>query len=233
MWWALVLCGLVSVSGWPQLQQLGLTLDVESGLTCAQLRCLASWSVSAVVPRLWMPNGTTDPNFAQTYGTWADPGCDSGVLIQYALAFPCAGGTQDAVRQAYAASAAANGTNLFGLFLAVLPNAEAGCGWSSDHAKNCNFVLNWLIVSPLIISGIYTTQRDWAAVMGDQCSDLAEPAAPDIWYLDGDHTPSFDDWIPFGAWNSTDSGDLIFAKRYSSHATICDVDTNLNAQILP
>ena len=216
--------------------RLELMLDVgyAGALSCAQMRCMASaavGSVGAIVPRLWNANGTVDPAFMETYSNWADAGCDSGLALQYALAFPCAGGTQDAVRQAYNSSAAAQDARLFGVFLAVLPNHETGCGWSrDDHWRNCNFVQNWVTVSPLLVSGIYTTRSAWTEIMGDECSYIAE-ATPDIWYLDGDHVPSFHDWVPFGAWNTSDSTDLVFAKRYSSNASVCNSTTNLNVQL--
>ena len=80
-------------------------------------------------------------------------------------------------------------------------NPSDGCAWSGNPDDNCNFIatFNAAIAANGIVPGTYASAYMWNNIAGSGCT--AGASGP-LWYPHYDGNPDFNDFAPFGGWNS-------------------------------
>lgn len=107
-------------------------------------------------------------------------------------------------------------------WLDIETNTSPGCGWSSDHASNCQFIqdlANGVASATGKNVGIYASAYMWGSIAGSGCTQLSNRQ---LWFADYDGVPGPQGFSPFGGWND-------FAmKQYDDNGDICGVSYDKN-----
>jgi hypothetical protein len=107
--------------------------------------------------------------------------------------------------------------NLYGMvWIDVETNPSTGCGWTSDFAGNCNFLVEIInrIKSHGKNLGIYGTYYMWQTIFGS-AGGCYQVASEQLWYAHYDNNPSFSDFSTFGGWTKPN------IKQFAGDVTVC------------
>ena len=85
--------------------------------------------------------------------------------------------------------------NLYGMVWISVTDPD---DWPRNTDYNCQYVKSMLKVVKAQgkRTGIYSDRASWTSIIGDKCTDLAEP----LHYINYDGFWTFGDFIPFGGW---------------------------------
>jgi len=189
-------------------------IDISDACSVSTFTCLKGAGYSYVIIRGWQSFGKADPNCATSIANAWQAGLDS---VDVYL-FPCAG--MDPSSQVSGLVSALQGSKYGSIWLDIETNPSSGCGWSSDLSSNCNFIQSMIQEGKSLgrTIGVYASEYMWTSIAGSSCT--VGSSSP-LWYADYDNEPNFDDFKPFGGWNTPTM------KQYQT-GTTCSIGVDYN-----
>jgi len=108
------------------------------------------------------------------------------------------------------------------LWIGVQTGAANNCAWPPEHMRNCKYVGAMIAAGQNAFKtvGVVTSEFQWGSLMGESCTVGSNLDAP-LWYSHYDRHPNFDDFRPFGGWETP------YAKQYAA-TTLCEISCNLS-----
>ena len=117
------------------------------------------------------------------------------------------------------------GAKIDTLWFDIETNPSPGCGWGSNHAGNCQYMVD-LAVAALNRGksfGFYSSHYEWEAVVGSDCGLVRSRP---LWFAEYDNSPSFDSFkrLPFGDFSD------IKMKQFTDAYHACGRDWDRDAK---
>ncbi len=191
-------------------------VDISQLLSTSTYTCIKNAGFSFAIPRAYQSFGAVDPNVHKNLENARAAGLSTDVYM-----FPCRGKSANAQVDQLVAGVP---TNLYGtIWIDVETNPSSGCGWGSDHAGNCNYLVEIInrIKSHGKTPGIYASRYMWQTIMGSFTACTA-PGAHPLWYAHYDGSASFSDFQAFGGWTKP------HMKQYQGDTTLCSAGVDKN-----
>jgi hypothetical protein len=183
--------------------------DLSQLFATSFYQCLKSNGYEFAIPRGYCSYGGIDGHIVQNLQN----GHSAGLIMDMYM-FPCRGKSGTAQ-----VDEMMNGINsgLYGMvWIDVETNPSAGCGWGTNYASNCQFLVEIInrIKSKGKHLGIYATAYMWQSIFGAR-NACPQAASEQLWYAHYDNSPSFSDFSSFGGWTKPS------IKQFAGDVTVC------------
>lgn len=196
-----------------------LGVDISQHFATSVYQCMKTNGYTFIIIRGYCSFGGLDTNAVSNLNSAKAAGLATDIYM-----FPCRGksGTSQVDQMMAGISA-----GLYGMvWIDVETNPSPGCGWTSDHTGNCNFLMEIInhIKSKGKTPGIYGSKVMWTNIFGS-ASGCTQAGSQLLWYAHYDNSPAFSDFSAFGGWTKP------HMKQYQGDTTLCGagVDKNYHA----
>ena len=170
--------------------------DVSQYYGTSTWSCAKNHGWDFVIVRSYCSYGGVDPNVKSTL----DAAKAGGIKYRDIYHFPCYGKVS-AAQQIHDDIDHVGKDNFGTIWLDIESNPSPGCGWDSDHSKNCQFIRDMISAaeSKGARVGVYSSVYEWGLTAGSGCTAGSDKP---LWYADYDGTKSFGGFTPFGGWHT-------------------------------
>lgn len=186
-------------------------IDVSTLVYSTGFKCLKDDGYDFVIVRGYESIGKPDSDAIHTIANAREAGFENIDVYM----FPCPKCSKSASEQVREMVEALNIS--YGQIWLDIEGAEY---WTGSQESNQKFFRDLLLAASIHKrTGVYASQYQWSAIMGDSYTG---GSSHQLWYAHYDNDPSFSDFSPFGGWSRPS------IKQYSADRSICGAGVDLN-----